>query len=338
MSKKLNWQVGVTSFTALVRMVKYVVANLDVPSVEVDRKYGQCFYDEQGARHVWTYRDKTARLMQWKDNGLAEVVKIPIDQVGNVVNSAKSKSAIFFSTREGEVAYLDSSGQKRSIARFNTNWDVQVYVSPDGQRLAALVPFERVGLDVMLFVYERVNGHYQLKYERRTNRVRDWGRSAFSNDGRRFVVCGATKYELVIYDLENQDADPITCKTPTLGSVLFIEASKDGSRFATLHNNRRAVQVWDFATGESTNTGISVLDETSALAMSGDRIAIAEQDGRISVWDPKLGREVATFRTTGVAAEALTFSKDGRRLLARLENGHILEWRADESPAFQEFR
>lgn len=98
--------------------------------------------------------------------------------------------------------------------------------------------------------------------------------------------------------------------------------------------SKAAVYVWASTTGEllhrfdappKLGTG-----SITGLAISpkGDRVAVGNWIGALTLWEPKEGARIATLAEGGIIARATQFSADGEILIGGVSDGAVRRWSA----------
>lgn len=93
----------------------------------------------------------------------------------------------------------------------------------------------------------------------------------------------------------------------------------------------KTVRVWDVTTGVEEDVRRGHTDSVYAVAISGDRLATAADDG-IRLWDLRSRAPVAVFPARSHGAQSLAFSLDGHYLAAGAGDGvvRVYEMQAEE--------
>lgn len=116
----------------------------------------------------------------------------------------------------------------------------------------------------------------------------------------------------------------------------FADINASGNRLAT--SNRIEVRVLDLVTN---NTVFAFINDSSAeiidivITKDGDRIAITEQGGRISIWEVERGRHISSFeggelttenQYTGERFSPTLFSPDGNFIVVKDIEDRVSVW------------
>ncbi|MFE3257849.1 TIR domain-containing protein [Nocardia sp. NPDC059091] len=117
--------------------------------------------------------------------------------------------------------------------------------------------------------------------------------------------------------------------TPAHDDVTAFAVSPDGRHAAAA--SAGIIQLRDGATGQSTGAPFSAHNKSGvnglAYSADGTRLASADNDGTVQVWDAQSGAHVAgPFDTGHAAVLSVAFSTDGRRLAASVFPGTIQIW------------
>jgi WD40 repeat protein len=193
-----------------------------------------------------------------------------------------------------------------------------VAFSPDGSKLAT-------GAGDSIFVWNADTGK-QLLIMKGAGAV---ARLAFSADGK---LLGASGHGWkAVYDADSGEQ-----KTTVTGGSLFFALAPDGQTLAYSQSNGD-VQLWNVTKGVAGITLKGHIGAVSALAFSPDSKTLATgaygggmkgggQDKSIKLWDVASGKEKATLIGHKKGIYALTFSADGKALLAADYNGSMKLW------------
>ena len=103
--------------------------------------------------------------------------------------------------------------------------------------------------------------------------------------------------------------------------VMQIAWFPDGKRLATAHFPDDRVRVWDLQTGVEVQLGKRTILGSYALAVSPDgrHIATSDQQKNLKLWSAETGDEELAIAGSFLILGGLTFSHDGKRLIAGAE-------------------
>ena len=76
------------------------------------------------------------------------------------------------------------------------------------------------------------------------------------------------------------------------------------------------------------NPNLDYLPPTPATSFSPDntRLAIGQNDGKITIWSLSTGKQLASYQTTSTLVSFVQWSNDSRRLLSQVDNGNVDLW------------
>jgi DNA-binding beta-propeller fold protein YncE len=159
---------------------------------------------------------------------------------------------------------------------------------------------------------------FALKRERHPDRV------AFSPDGKRLAVSW-DDYTVRIVDVATAK-EALELKSPRQGFA-DIAFSPDGASLATATSavEPEAVMVWDLATGKPRGT-LPKKDGPRRVAYSpdGKLLATDTQEFAVRLWDARTLKEVGTLEGANNRFFSLSFSADGRMLIAGTPNAALV--------------
>ncbi|MFE3228141.1 TIR domain-containing protein [Nocardia sp. NPDC059228] len=117
--------------------------------------------------------------------------------------------------------------------------------------------------------------------------------------------------------------------TPTHDDVTAFAVSPDGRHAAAA--SAGTIQLREGVTGQATGAPFTAHNKSAvnglAYSSDGTRLASADNDGTVQVWDAQSGAHVAgPFNTGHGAVLSVAFSADGRRLAAGMFPGAIQIW------------
>ncbi|MBA4192459.1 MAG: hypothetical protein C0467_31205 [Planctomycetaceae bacterium] len=109
------------------------------------------------------------------------------------------------------------------------------------------------------------------------------------------------------------------------GKEASIDAfTPDGRLVLRSYSFDRSVNVYDFERDkvEVVINGHSVAVTSSAVSPDGERLATADSDAVVKIWDRRTGTELLTLQASKLSTQKIAFSPDGRWLVA--QNASIL--------------
>jgi WD40 repeat protein len=141
---------------------------------------------------------------------------------------------------------------------------------------------------------------------------------AWSGDGRTLATGGEDK-KIILWRADTFD-ETQRLENHVLG-ILDLAFTPDSTGLASGSKDKTA-RVWDVASGEQLAVFNVHTDVVYAVAMHGDRLATAADDG-IRLWNLKTRAPIPVFPTRSQGARSLAFSGDGRYLAAGARDGVV---------------
>jgi WD40 repeat protein len=155
--------------------------------------------------------------------------------------------------------------------------------------------------------------------------------ACFHPDGRRLVIANADGLgSLQLFDTGGTELRKLQAANTSFGHVSGLGFSRDGRRLAARGWGKTlgdppVVTVWDIADGKRLFTR-SLLDRSTAVALSPDGLSLAANDGvLLKQWDVATGRQEMTFQGESHAT-AVTYGHGGKQLAALEQNGTVRLW------------
>ena len=200
--------------------------------------------------------------------------------------------------------------------------------SPDGQRLAVIVPPEEntQAHEVHIWDIQRRERVDRLKHDSIIESL------AYSPDGRRLAVgCDGTVH---LWDVATEPM--VDKKLQVQGRALCLAISPD-SKVLACEDYGVGIKLWKVETGEyfkNLSDFVTPVGAHGALAFSpqGDLLAAAGYDGKVLLWDTRTWEPKEPLRGIVGLLTDLSFSPDGKRIAAAgmvgegklwsLEDGH----------------
>lgn len=250
----------------------------------------------------------------------AHAKRVAFDGSGRLLASTAREPAIRSSP--GSLIVWDvETGQpvfERGFARLSEG----LAFAPDGRTVAVGVDSGRIELWSLADGTRRIlEGH-----------SRETGSLAFSPDGRLLASTGFHERP-VVWDVRTGERKA-TIPTEQAHTVAF-----DPDDAATLMTGSTAsgVRLWDLS-GDRPRLRITLAASTpyawSVSAPLGGRIAVADENGLVTLWDTRTGRPLASYRDRGrVEVRAVTLGQEGELLVAA-GTGKTITVREGAVPSF----
>jgi WD40 repeat protein len=157
----------------------------------------------------------------------------------------------------------------------------------------------------------------------------------FSPDGKRLITAGEHGFDapVRVWNVETGDSVEAFSLSGS-GDATALSLSRDGKTVA-IGTERGVIELWTLNPHKRTATLAkkdSFLEGVTSIDFSpkGDKVAAAFENGKVTVWETKLGKVVWEVATEGRSdSAAVAFSADGSRLLASGRVGFtpaIREW------------
>ncbi|MEZ6076964.1 MAG: protein kinase [Pirellulaceae bacterium] len=200
---------------------------------------------------------------------------------------------------------------------------LNICFSPDGRRLLSSDggDVDHKHISGVVYVWDVATGERVLELKGPSTYVHAM---AVSPDGRKLITSG--EQEIRLWDLENGKE----IENPGIqSSFLAVAWSPDGSLVATEYEG---ISLWKVATGER----VAQLDPKShcwwlEFSPDGTKLASAQFDSAVRVWDLDTHQEWETFRGHSQWGFYAHFSPDGKRLVSVGRDLRLKVWSLDES-------
>ena len=159
---------------------------------------------------------------------------------------------------------------------------------------------------------------------------------AFSPDGRRLATTNSRDGAVFVWDVETGEL--IRKIVGGTGASFRLAFTRDGAA-ALVAGHGEAARVLKLPEGEA----VAALDGhrqlSYACAVGGDaRAATADHEGAIQIWRTTDWSRERRFMARGGLVYALSFSRDGRRLLSGGTAGELSVWDADSGRELRAFK
>ena len=197
--------------------------------------------------------------------------------------------------------------------------------SPDGTRLA-------VGSSIGVWLYDTKTGKELTMFPGRCQSL------TFSPDGR-FLANGGGKFRVdgIFSVKELQLWEVATVRkvsfTDALPFATVLRFSDDGKTLVSLDLSRDTINRFEFETGRKSELKINKqkgigIGKSETYALSHDKLAIGEKNGKIELWDTKTGEKLSVFheQDTSKRVFSLVFSPNGTSLASGSEDNLVRIW------------
>jgi RNA polymerase sigma factor (sigma-70 family) len=195
-----------------------------------------------------------------------------------------------------------------------------VVFSPDGKQLATLGGFSTAR---PLVVWDAQTGRQRFDLPAPGSVIA----AAFTPDSRALVAVteshGVYRWDAVTGKQNSHLIDTGRCR--------FAALTPD-ARMLVTSDREKALRLFDLAAGKAVRD-MALTEEGAeiwvvAVAADGKRIATAEKNGTVRLWDPRTGGTVKEWTIPHGAIQALAFSPDGASLATGAEDGTLQLWDA----------
>ena len=197
--------------------------------------------------------------------------------------------------------------------------------SSDGTRLA-------IGSSIGVWLYDAKTGKELTMFPGRCQSL------TFSTDGR-FLANGGGKFrvdgissvkELQLWEVATGQKVSFTDALP---SATVLRLSDDGKVLVSLDLSRDTINRLEFETGRKSELKINKQKgigngKSETYALSDDKLAIGEKNGKIELWDTKTGEKLPFFhqQDTSKRVFSLAFSPNGTSLASGSEDNLVRIW------------
>jgi WD40 repeat protein len=245
-----------------------------------------------------------------------------LDDLGRFVAFSPDGHRLAIAGEEPDVILcdLDSEGRGRSMG-MPVRKASALRFSPDGSTLA-----------VSSFCSDEI---ILWNIETGRERMRLRGHSAsvltldFAPDGRTLSSGSGAAPEVVIWDLAT--GRPRHCLNLSWARTIALAYSPDGRLLATVNAFEKPVRIWDVRTGSQLRliAGHSRPSSFSVAFSPDGRLLATAGDGTASLWSVATGREVRRFDGQANRLSHVSFSPNGRALVATGNDDDIRFWDLD---------
>ena len=214
---------------------------------------------------------------------------------------------------------------EKAKARLGKGGIRSMQFSPDGRQLA-------VGSTIGVWLYDVKTGKELTMFPGRCQSL------SFSPDGR-FLANGGGKFrvngtfsvqELQLWEVATGRKVSFTDALP---SAAVLRLSDDGKMLVSLDLSRDTINRFEFETGRKSELKINKqkgigIAKSETYALSDDKLATGEKNGKIELWDTKTGEKLSSFheQDTSKRVFSLVFSPNGTSLAGGSEDNLVRIW------------
>jgi len=254
--------------------------------------------------------------------------------------SANSQQVIS-SDGDRRIKIWDAS-TNRELVRVTTGYEPQA-ISKDGSRLVVHLPLDETSGIVSSQIDENSGGLGVLEIStgKRISTMREHepkkvDGASFSPDGK-WVASGGRDagHTLRVWDALTGQVK-LTLPTPGVEHYSIGFGPKGDTIVSTVRHPPQGHAIWDIATGEQVFSPWNPIPGWNwATTADGHRLATADQQGNVSVWNTATGDELRKWAAHarqefgaffGQINECMDYSADGRRLVTGGGDGLVKVW------------
>ncbi len=283
-----------------------------------------------GARVLTAGSDRTIRMWDVKTGAQRRCLR---REQGGIAGLALSADDRWLAAGGYALWLWDTSSEKHRRTLTGLDWADDVVVSPEGEQVAAF------GRNSNRHPPESV-----CAWDTRTGRPlwdapldsKHSHRLSYTEDGRALRAVDAGKGVVREWDAATgRPLRSVTYKSAkgeagqTLSHAAF---SADGRLLVSAHRN--AVTLWEAVTGTECARFPAGRNAVTALAVSpaAPLAALGEEGGGVSLVDLRTGQAVGRYQGHRQAVTALTFTRDGRRLVSGSADTTAVVWQVPPRP------
>jgi WD40 repeat protein len=272
-------------------------------------------FSPDGMRVVTASKDRTARV--WDIAGLRELVAI----TGNtdaVLSASFSPDGLFVLTTSADdtVRLWDAKTAAETINLNGHIFEVDsATFSPDGSLVLTTSKDQRICLWKITSDRKAVvlRGHEGVITS-----------ATFSSDGTR-VVTTSMDADARLWD--SHTGRSLGILTGHKGPVEAAVFSPTG-KYVVTRSQDASIRLWDASTARQVNDFHAAGPLIPALSPDSTRLAFADSEGVVRLWDVSQKKELAILSTDNVAMKTIIFSPDSNRILTRNAADEVSLWDA----------
>lgn len=290
-------------------------------SLDTEENYGMTF--TPSGQHLVLERADNVLLLSPESGDIEQTIGSTGDPIGKARYTPDEKQLVTISLN-GVVTVRDAV-TLASLRSFPLDFggNAAMIISPDAAHILIVEEAQHISL------WDVSSGQKSWSYNDLPTTIAyglNGPNVAFTGDGSRFAVV-TDDFGVTLFDAQ-------------AGTVLWTQANQlqpyslqfsPDNQYLLLGNNSGGVELHlasDFSLIK-TFVGLSQWVGSAAFSQDGTRIAAADIDGKIRVWDVQSGETLYDYDALLRYISFLAFSPDGQRLASISSDGILIMWRMD---------
>jgi WD40 repeat protein len=289
-------------------------------------RFGGLSFSPSGDRLAAGCRDGTVRIFRVDTGRPVRALSKHLDDVRGVSFAGDGRRLASASLDRTARIWDTRTGATLSVLRGHRSGVIRAEFSPDGRQVAT------GALDQTVRLWDARQGRLERVINDHTGSVYS---VTYSPDGRLLASAGFERV-IRVRDLTVTPARRRTDLDPHTSSTYAVDVSPDG-RLVVSASQDKTARIWSVATGRIVRV-LRCRDAVFGAAFSPDGRLVATGAHLVALHDVKSGARVRELRGNHSGVSDVTFSPDGERVVAGIDDGTVWVWSLRDGAILHTFR